>query len=780
MNSTNLDPLIREVKGMDVPHHKGDEVIVPILLNPERHFWQPKEEKFYLVSKRTGHECSGSFDSAVEDHALDLRLDLKITYRVRFGDEQLKSAAGEIAQALYDPDGPRHKFENLLKEWIDYHVKQSGGPNKVMLDFYGGRSQLITFLQHSVRERLHLDLFRITIEPWADTAAKDTEELAPFTISAIFRDHESPITFKVEVLTLDILESPGQKILAYVKGGGKPKLRTAVEKTLLDAIRANYRLHDLRGVSVSPNIKQFLKSELRETVGAFGRSVRAFDLRSDASILKLQDFYQFDNLYFPVRVPSHPKAVPVAALAHLQLIDLGLYASSGTVDLREWTRQTLESVITSRMSRHQYLRLAEQWNKEKLLIGQDFDKRAAAIGFQATFCEITADLPHDLIHQTFNVSIVDEQLTTNNSEWKVPVALEASVVIDNVAVLAEKWPTEVQIDKRIRESLVLTMHRVGREHSPKEWYLNFDQGEDQATAPMKKVLQNAVEEQLRTEFGGKLVSFIVTRKLVKQLAELREQTPSSDVSVTRSAFKTTVAYHVVDVDPTMWHRFQAAAPSIEELTKRICRHIEQTFADYDPVNFRRRTNAANLALLNDPQSTFSIQSLMLQQYGLQVYVDHWIRETVDQDKQEDARRFDAEQEENEARFRAEKMERDVRFTVDTVTLGQQARLLTVSSDEEQFDITLLQQEKEAIRGRIVALSPIHDKDDIQVLEERLAELDRRIKGYRSDALQSILKKQAEKKDRQLAEVLDQPAQSSEASPNDSYNPKGSLQSGHAD
>jgi hypothetical protein len=730
---TPLDCLIRQVGSRHAPHKAPDEIIVPILINPDRAFWEWKKEVFFLVSKYRGNQCGGKINVAIDEFARSWRLNLAIEYHVQASDTPFETTAKKIAEELYDPEGPERKLESIIKDWVNHYVKQVGGPYEFMTGYFAHHAGLIDSLQRWARDQLFLEL-NLWIKIQTETPVNETEELPAFTTKVVFNDYDRAVDLKVEMLSLDLDNDPKRKILAYIRSGELNKLREVLERKLREIIREDYRLRDFRGSTAPSSVKQRLKDRLNKTAGDFGRCIRVLDLRCDTPWFATHDVYQSDKFDFKVNVPEYPKVVTVTADMQMELQNLGLYASAGIPKVEDWVRETLESAIVLRLTRHTYVQLIQVWEEEKRQIEEDLTKRAASIGYQWIHSNITTDLPFDRVRRRFEIQL-DEVITTSNSESKVTLHVNAWVKIDDVSVLAAKFPTEIDIDARVKEALALVLQRIGKEHSPKDWHLNFDAHSNPNKKPVKLLVQEALEEQLVSSFGGKLVSITITRDggLVEKLTELREQTPCFKIHVTRAKFETEFAYRVVDVMEELWHRFEATKPSIEQLNERIRLHIQQDFADEDPTIFRRRTNREIIKALNEGRAHDGVPYMIGAQYGLSIYIDHWIRTTTDIEAQEDQVRHDAER----------------------VVLTEEQILLRAHGEETYRDLDLKQKLKNDLRERIQKLNPLEDAEDIARLERRLSELDKEIQKQSSEALRLILTRKAADSERQLARSLGQ-------------------------
>ena len=368
----------------------------------------------------------------------------------------------------------------------------------------------------------------------------------------------------------------------------------------------------------------------------------------------------------------------------LELADLGRFASAGISSLDTWAKETLRAAITPRVSRHPYVRLVQVWDDEKNHIDRELQQRAESIGFRWIHSNISTSLPFDKVRRPFRVH-VNESVATSNSESKVTIDIEADVKITNVSILAERYPTEIDIEGRVAEAFRLVLNSVGKKYSPKAWYLNFDVAPDNGRSSLKAELQESLAGTLESSFGGKLLAITITRdgKLLVALNELRENTPHFDVFVTRQGVKTDFAYRVLDVREDMWARFEATKPTIDSLNERIRLHIQQMFADEDPAVFNRLTNRQVMDRLNRGQEEDGVPWMIANQYGLSIYIDHWVRDIATIEKQSD----------------------NLRETAETLIFDDRQRAFDAHTTEEKLDLQWKQQIKQDLRDKIRVLHP---------------------------------------------------------------------------
>jgi hypothetical protein len=734
--TTALDSLIREVPSRQSPHKAPDEVIIPILLNPNRSFFEWKREIFFLVSKYRGTDCGTTVNVAVEDFSRGWRLDLVIEYRVRVADAPFEIAARKIAEELYDPDGPQHKMELIIKDWVQHCVSQMGGAHTFILEFFAQRHRVAESLRRWAQDRLYLDL-KASVTLRTEKTIKETVEIPAFATKVVFKDYDHAVDLQVEMLSLDLLSDPAKSILAHIRDAESGRLREVIEKRLRDIIKEEVQLHQFRGNTTSSSAKHSLKTKLNEVVNEYGRTIRVLDLRCETPLFETEDFYRSPKFDFNVSVPEYPRIVIVNADIQMELENLGVFATAGVAKLDEWAREAIETCLVPRLSRHTYVKLIHVWEDEKSHIDEDLRQRAAAIGYKWIHSHITTDLPFDQVRKPFSVQL-DETVATSHSESKVTLHLNATVKIDDVSVLARRYPTEINIETRVQEALRLVLQRAGKEHSPKDWYLNFDAHSDARATPIKTLVHQELQDALAAQFGGSLLSADLSRdgSLLEALNKLREQTPCFRIEVTRAHYQTELAYRVVDVFENLWHRFAATKPSIEQLNERIRLHVQQAFSDDDPALFRRRSNNEVIRLLNDGTKNNGLPLMIANQYGLKIYIDHWIREITSVESQEDQIRDQAEK----------------------VVLDEQEILLRARGTELQGDLGMLQEMKRRIRIEITNLHPKDDAEEIAQLEKRLQDLDERIRDQSSGALQDIVLKRSIESEHRLARSLGQEAE----------------------
>jgi hypothetical protein len=523
--STALDRLIRSVESKKAPHRPPDETIVPILLNPHSPFWKSKEKAYFLVSNYRESECGDITRVPIEDLKQNWSLDLLVKYRVRVPEVPFEAAAQKIAEKLYDPLGPQHKLESIIRGWVHHFADQVGGPSAFMGDFVANTDTLEESIRRWALDQLSLDL-RVHV------AVKSFEDL------------RTPFSVKL--------------------GMEREKEKSATSNS---------------------------ESKTR----------------------------------------------------------------------KEW------------------------------------------------------------------------EFATSNSESTVGIGFSATVKIEDASVLARRFPRETnladKIAERVKESFRLVLQTTAKEFSPKEWYLNFDTPSDPLRPPLKEVLEVRLRQDLKDNFGGVLLSLDVTRDgtLLDARNDLKERTPRFDLKVTRAGYDTEFAYRVLDVIEDMWHRFEATKPSIQQLNERISLHIQQLFADDDPAVFRSRSNRNVMHLLNDGTDDNGIKKLIAQQYGLKIYIDHWIRKGASLLKDEDGNLIDLDKKSDEVRWKTE-----------DVVLDEKLKLLEAIGKEKAADIELKQSQKEQIRKEINALHPIDQQSEIATLEARLAALDLEIKKLASDQLRHVI------------------------------------------
>lgn len=198
--------------------------------------------------------------------------------------------------------------------------------------------------------------------------------------------------------------------------------------------------------------------------------------------------------------------------------------------------------------------------------------------------------------------------------------------------------------------------------------------------------------------------------------------------MTRARFKTEFAYRVVDVAENKWHRFESTKPTIEQLNERIELHVQQWFADDDPMQFRRRANRENMKILNTGRQGDGVPGLISEQYGLNIYIDHWIREVTDLEELGDQNRRETER----------------------AALDGHSQLIAVDRVEWEEDIKLLRTQKEEVRKAIRALHPEDNAEEIERLSVRLRKLDADIKAMGSEALRKVVRDRGGEEERGLA------------------------------
>jgi hypothetical protein len=732
-NSKGLDSLIRKVDGMKAPHRNGEEVIVPVLINPNRKPWEWKKEEFYLVAKRPDHFSEGTCVVSIIAFTEGLQLDLSIAYRVRMSDAPLQSAAQSIAVKLYDPLGPQVALENRIAKWVLDYVDKNGGPYRFIEGYIEHVPIFRQEMQRWARESLSLDL-HLLIEIRTEKKVDETEEIPAFTVKAIFRDNDRVVDLKVENLTLEYAADPRQRIFAYVRSGETAKLTRLLQEKLVEVIRKDYDLHQFRGYTVPTTIKQAIKDRLNETTTKFGRTIRVLDLRCQTPFFEAEDAFSSTRFTFFVTVPQFPKRAEVYASIQLQLSALGKFAASGVTNLDQWAEAALKSTIVPHVSRHSYLELVTQWDTEKTVIDEELKAKAAEIGYKLLHTIIETDLPFDSVRRPFQIKL-DRAFTTKNSESTVTIHMDAHIKIVNMSLLASKMSlaTEINIDQRVNESLTLVLQQVAKNYSPKAWHLYFDTHPE--ATPLKFVVEKAIQRDLEESFGGTLVSINITRDsdLVGVLAKLREQTPRLIFEVTREQYKTELAYRVLDVEENDWQRFEATKPSIEQLNERVELHVKQMFADQDPAVFRRISNYDIIYNWIGSKDEKGIPFAIRNQYGLNIYIDHWIRERIDVEKG-----FDK-----------------LRVTAEEVTLDQQNLLLQATRAEQSDDLAWLRQRKSDIREQINKLHVLDDAEEINKLKAQIDELNREIRAQSPEALRNIMEENRIGAERQLAVSLGQ-------------------------
>ena len=729
---TALDPIIRQVDRRDSPIDKNTQKVVAILLNPKRSLLEFKKEVFLLVSNYRGGDCGASFIASIEDFASNWRLQLLVDYRVRCAEGSFLAFADRIAEKLYDAAGPQQQLESTIRQWIEHYVSQVGGPATFLQNFYQQREPLAKEIRRWAQDQLCLDL-RPTISLKTDSDVKETIEIPAFSSKIIFQDYERALNLQVGPIALDIHSNETKAILAHIMQRDAPRLRDVIDKALREHIKSCFKLHQFRKESLQTDVRPKLKEHLNTVLANYGRVVRALDLRCDSPVFDAPSPYKSLMFKFTSTVPDLKKEVNIEAYLQMRLVDLGLFA---TVNVEsppdEWARRALQSLVTQHLSRFSYVKLMDRWDEEKLAIDQELKSLAAAIGYEWTYTYIGTDLPFDL-REPIEIPIENLELTTKNSESKVILSGKIVVRIDNMAELAKRNPRELDLRKRVRECVYTTLNHFAKDYSPKQWALKFDS--DPGGRALKETLADELSNNLRRELGGTLMLLDIERdgKLLKHLKDLRETAPFLSFKVTRAEFPTELSFRTLDVFEDKWHRFEATLPTIDKVTERIILHTQQMFADDDPVQFRKLRNDEIMQRLNGSPDRVGLQAWIKEQYGLEIYIDHWIRQRTNIEKDAD----------------------DTRTVAEEAVIETQRQFLESQKDAAQ-DLAVKTAQKQEIRRKILRLDPDLDIEEIKRLEQRLRDIDKDLKDSAPEMLKGILAVQSGIADESLKQSLAPP------------------------
>lgn len=738
LQKTILDPIICHVERRDHPHDKVSQKIVPILLNPKRSILEFKKEALFLVSNYRAGDCGASFVAAVEDFARGWRLELQVEYKVRCGEGTFGPLADRIAEELYDPAGPQAKLESVIRSWIEHFVLQVGGPAEFLLSFYDHRDPLTQSIRGWAQERLGLDV-RPTISLHTEAVVKDTVEVAPFVSKVICLDYDKEIDLHVGPLAFDLDSLPQKAILAHIRQRDVGKLHDLVDKTIRDTVRSTFTLQQFRKESLPIEIRPKLKESLNIALESHGRVVRALELRCDAAVLTAESSYTSTVFTFSAKVPDYTTEASVECYLQMTLTNLGLFA---TLNIEsppdEWARAAMQSVIVHRLSRHTYVELMKEWEEEKRAINQELAVRAAKIGYEWKHTFIKTDLPFDIAGRTLEMMVQEKQLPTSNSKSKVTLEGKIEYRIVDLKTLARNHASETNITARVEECMRGVLQHFAGRNSPKQWNLKFDS--NPGGRALKEDLQDELNQKLWDEFGGRIesVNLRPDGELMRVLDGLREQAPvlssierdgirtHPEFTVTRADYSVELSFRVVDVLEEFWDRFEATKPTLDEVSKRIILHARQILADHDPVQFRKLSNFEVLARLNGDTSLPGLQTWIKKQFGLQIYVDHWVREKTDIEVKSD----------------------DTRTGMEEAAIGTQTEFLA--------DLAFRREEKAKIRAKILqlAVDPDMNKDEITSLKARLTEIDEEISNLTApQRLKEILGGQTDMAQTALARSL---------------------------
>jgi hypothetical protein len=733
-----LDPIISQVDRRNYPHNKTSQKIVPILLNPKRSPLTFKKEAFFLISNYRGGDCGASFTASVEDFARGWKLELQVDYKVRCGEGNFASLADRIAEQLYDPAGPQAKLESIIRSWIEHFVTQISGAAEFLLNFYAHRDPLTQSIRKWAQEQLGLDL-RPTISLNTDTVVKDTISIPPFVSKVICRDYDKEIDLQVGPIALDLDPSPNKAIHAHIRQRDTAKLSDILDKVIRDTVRSSFNLQQFRRESLPVEVRPKLKDALNQALVEHGRVVRALELKCDALVLNAEASYTSPVFTFTAKIPDYSTEANVECYLQMSLTNLGLFATLNIESPpHDWARTLLQSLIVDRFSRHTYVELMKEWADERRAIDEDLAARATSIGYEWKHTFIKTDLPFDLASRTQEMIVHEKQLTTKNSQSKVTLEGKIEYRVVDLRTLAKKYASETNIKARVEDFIRRTLQRFAGEKWPKQWNLHFDSKPGERA--LKDELFDQLDRDLFDEFGGRIESMTLKPdgELMRILDALREQAPvlssiarngvctHPEFTVTRAHYAAELSYRVVDVIDEVWDRFEATKPTVEEVSKRIILHTRQILADEDPIQFRKLSHREVLARLNGDTLLPGLQAWIKNQFGLRIYIDHWVRQTTDIEIQTD----------------------DTRKGMEVAAIGTQADFLA--------DLALLREEKEKIRSRILTLADNPDMygDEIGGLKARLTKIDTEINQMASpDRLKQILAEQTDMAQHDLARSL---------------------------
>ncbi len=238
---------------------------------------------------------------------------------------------------------------------------------------------------------------------------------------------------------------------------------------------------------------------------------------------------------------------------------------------------------------------------------------------------------------------LQEPLPTSEAPFCVGFEVRADVLIEDLLTFIQRSPSFADPQNEIVSRMRQILHAVVKAHSPKDWYFDFDNKQANGLRSIESEIREQIRQSL-AEIGCVLQSFSINHDTepLRHLLQLREARPILVIPITRAAIEVKVAYRVISVSEDLWHRFVSARPNLETLNEWIRLHLQQSFADEDPASFRKRAAREVMEQLNDPTSTHSVTSRIAAEFGLDIHIDHWVRNRSEIEMQQNLLREVAE------------------------------------------------------------------------------------------------------------------------------------------
>jgi len=514
----------------------------------------------------------------------------------------------------------------------------------------------------------------------------ESTALGPIVIPSVhfpvrFKDYNEEQDLKLEA---EVHVNPDKKIFAQLYVSRNNEIEELIKARTREYFATSVSLHTFRAAGERAYLERELRKYLDIFISPYGRQLAFVSLGStdelDDAFFEAKKDVKFED------IQEYDKPVVIMNTVQMILRDYALYKNSGAKSLAVWIDENLTSVIREVLFGKRYIDLLIGFGPLEKEIKEELSAKAESIGYGIRHLITVPDLPPYDWLENFDVEL-EREYETNMPKFPVKLGVIVTARIRRLQDIESYLNRRQDVPKLMREAIESEVRHFLHKVDPERFYMRFSYTEpEEEELAIEQALRDLIERRLEEKFNAEIISVVfkmrdtaitdVWSNLEKSEGELLIRLPSfSDVEgVTYKARVRVEAIH-----GRGWNRFRTSSPEIGKICERLSEHVLSqlgTFANADLVYTHLEGQRQVEKVIETLAKKYAVD-----EFGLVIRVTNIRREATD-----------------------------------------------IETDERVRILGLLEARKKLEAGRILEITGGGSSENISLLEERIAKIDKELSG----------------------------------------------------